>query len=127
MKATDLRIGNSIMINRSIIPQIGYSVIMDFYLKQKGVDNNYLNNLTFEPIPLTEQTLLSFKGFKRRQEGFIGIHLRSGIWLEVNLKTKRTILFHNDTYTALKHVTHVHTLQNVYFFNKLTGEELTIQ
>lgn len=120
MKATELRIGNSILINGEIVKEIGYGVITDFYQQRKGIKNPYLNTLKFEPIQLTEDWLIKF-GFYLHENrprpiygnnSFIFIYKQDGI-------------FWSDLMHGTMEIKSVHQLQNLFF--ALTGEELKLR
>jgi hypothetical protein len=121
IKANELRIGNYILINGSIV-RIGYGVIQDVYQKNKGIRNQYLNTLTHEPIPLTPEILekAGFKFYEKSEmyekDDFMDLH----------------ILYDNAGYCIKDYelniwspnILYLHQLQNLYF--ALTGEELEI-
>lgn len=62
-------------------------------------------------------------GFKKREDGFLGIMIERGVWLEINLKTKRTIIYSSDgKFIDLKYAKTTDRLKQIY--NGLTGKEL---
>jgi len=138
MKATELRIGNLIQLNKKwfeknpglsktekiiSIDSIGF----DYLLPENYKINGYnIGNL--EPIPLTEEWLLKFgwlwneetKSYEKYPNGDARMHL-----------AKRPV---NGSYTMFNYVLkaqiaeriwYVHQLQNLFF--ALTGEELEIK
>ena len=113
IQASELRIGNYVYDNLGGILQI------------KGISTD--SDLShIHPIPLTEQILLDCV-FEQTLDGFVGIKITSGIYLEINLITERTILFSkkNLKYIDLRNIEHLHDLQNLYF--ALTKKELHIK
>jgi hypothetical protein len=112
MKANELRVGNLFQDEEGIFPiTVTYFNFLELNLK------------TTEPIILTEEWLLKF-GFEKTTDGFLRIKTRKrGVFLEINLKTKRFILF-NSFFIELLFLKNVHQLQNLYF--ALIGEELKI-
>jgi len=84
---------------------------------------SFIPNGEYEPIQLTQEWLLQL-GFKETAEDFLSIKTKKkGVYLEINLKTKRTILF-DKGYVELVFTKHVHQLQNLYF--ALTNKELIL-
>lgn len=62
-------------------------------------------------------------GFKPRPEGFLGIYVGKSVWLELNLKTRQTLLFSEDgNVIHLKHAEDVNRVKELY--NGLTGKKL---
>jgi hypothetical protein len=114
MKATELRIGNWVKQPNGIIEVFTVSDSDD-----EGDINSYLED-EIEPIPLTEEWLVSF--------GFIDD--------KITFELKGFMLgwYRNDEFYYLPtnqinvrnkiQIKYVHQLQNLYF--ALTGEELTI-
>ena len=117
MKATELRIGNSIIINGTVIDEIGYSVIMDFYLKQKGIKTDYLNLLTFDPIPLTKEWT------DRIPQKQIDALKNFGVLVIDYLGHRRQFEIAGIGYNVV--YDYVHQIQNL--FQGLVGEELTFK
>lgn len=125
MKASELRIGNSIKINGQIIESIGYMVIMDLAQINKGITNDYLKNLKHEPILLTEEILLEF-GFTKGLFGHYHFTLANGFSrLSIFGLTRIELCNTSGTMWGYVGCTYLHQLQNLYF--ALTGEELTIK
>jgi hypothetical protein len=113
MKATELRIGNLLLLPNNQPVEISIDSIKEI---KSGIH-------PYEFIPLTEKWLLRF--------GFTF----NGDWLQLDFFPRMGIRFYNgnyaecdiiqdDKYIAFKngHVQYVHQLQNLYF--ALTGEEL---
>lgn len=130
IQANELRIGNSVFINGEICPSIGYSVIMDVAMKERGVKNEYLDSLTFEPIPITEELIVKYGFEKERSLEDVFVKVR-------NENSSPFILFSPNAYVAkynnikdfyfnierhIVTITHIHQLQNLYF--AITKEEL---
>jgi len=128
MRPNELRIGSRIKCygENSEITLIGTEVVSAKYDGENGKISVIFSNPTLQSIPLTEEWLLNF-GFKKSSEGFFSIKTnKRSINLEINLKTKRTILFNNlnKSYVDLMASKYVHQLQNLYF--SLTEKELTL-
>jgi hypothetical protein len=125
IQANELRIGNYYMF--ADCEGIVYRSVKEIKHNQFGLQSDY-DGVNFEickPIILNEEWLLKF-GFKESDEGFMKIKTRKkSIYLEINLRDKRTILFSsNHYYNDIYHVKYIHELQNLYF--ALTQKELKI-
>ena len=121
MKATELRIGNSVLLDTgSTLPSIHDIKPLDIAQLSDGMPKGCI----VEPIPLTEEWLLKF--------GFEGD--KSKIWFTNNLISINP----SKGYIHLEHsddsdqwitldicCEHVHQLQNLYF--ALTSTELILQ
>jgi len=125
MKATELRIGNLIHVAYDgINPKTKLKKVNLTTLS--GALRDY-NNISYKPIPLTEEWLLKF-GFYRVENGYYGsMPYNKPCWIKFSF----TILIWDDgTFvydwnggnTILKSV---HQLQNLHF--ALKGKELTIK
>jgi hypothetical protein len=129
MKANELRIGNLVIYEQTthfitLVDRLGF--IETRWLNQNIDESDYRCSIgAIKPIPITEEWLLKF-GFKESDEGFMKIKTRKkSIYLEINLRDKRTILFSsNHYYNDIYHVKYIHQLQNLYF--SLTQKELTL-
>lgn len=112
MKANELRIGNYVIDNLGGI------------LKIKGVnENSTLSHV--KGIKLNEEWLFKFC-FKKASENFLSIKTKKRFSnLEINLKTKRAIIFGLHSFKDVVFPEYVHELQNLYF--ALTHEELIIK
>lgn len=121
MEASELRIGNQILVN-GVPVVVGYGIITDLYQKNKGIKNNYLDTLTFAPIPLTEEWFLR-AGFKKESlELPIEIFDVNNVFNWHEEDGGMVITF--GYYGRIK-IQYFHQLQNLYF--ALTGQELTIK
>lgn len=155
MKATELRIGNLVLINGEVCP-VGYSAICEVAQKEKGVVisafHTKLDSVKFEPIPLTEKWVLENTEF-RLYETITYEHVGTGtrtkcrkyampdpdaefdnyefsIMFVVDPDTDefRNVQFHcygHDISGGNIQKDSVHRLQNTY--HTVTGEELTIE
>jgi hypothetical protein len=126
IKANELRIGNYILINGSIV-RIGYGVIQDVYQKNKGIRNQYLNTLTHEPIPLTPEILEKAGFVKNPKNESFDLSIRGMGIIVIDDQDHSFTIFdnHKDVgFTSASKQISVHQLQNLYF--ALTGEELDI-
>jgi len=138
MEAKDLRIGNLIGLNgKAPVLTVCNEIIK--YIDETGASEKY------QPIPLTEKWLKKIKEIYLEQKiepydnkyaGFLKIneniglcfsnnHINSSevdVYLQVKMNDKEgnRILIRLD-------IKYVHQLQNYYYCNKLTGEELTIK
>ena len=143
MRASELRIGNLLQSDTNKIIKIVGVVKKDiyYYHNKKNLYVLELNNLNFQPIPLTEEWLLKM-GFEKSQEQWYTIKYFTDcdlateqMAISYNLSSNRCAVFdaieETDIVNILsypiytsKRVLYVHTLQNVFF--ALTGEELII-
>ena len=122
MKAEELRIGNSIIINGDVVNNIGWGVIKDVSDKNIGFKDCYLDILKHEPIPLTEEWLESF-GFINQDDKMYELSYDQfdfECYYSYSGGTWNSRL--NEVDLVIKYV---HQLQNLYF--TLTGEELKIK
>lgn len=123
MKAKDLRIGSIISINGEPIKGgISYTVIQDVSMKERRLKNAYLDLITHEPIPITEQWLMDF-GFEyakmeRWMKGAFCLHF------DYNEDSIKRFYYCPDTLPDI-YIEHVHQLQNLY--HSLTGKELILK
>jgi len=114
MKANELRIGNWVYCNHSLMR---VNKIEDTIF---GIIGGGTELKIYQPIPLTEEWLLKF--------GFLKV---AGLWSYNN--GNQEFVFNEDhisviiegQWMSLNHIKNVHQLQNLYF--ALTGEELTIK
>lgn len=111
MKPKELRIGN-------YVNWINTKEQDALFLIEEIKQLNYHD--CFQPIPLTEEWLLKFR-FKETKEAKTIKWFNKGK-LDIVLSDENFIVF---DYLVLKHIKHVHQLQNLYF--ALTGEELQIK
>ena len=102
MKASELRIGNSIMQDDDFV----FVTLWRLELMEK-------NKLEYKPIPLTEEWLFKF-GFEKAYE--------TCYQYKDFILNDKFIMMDIDITIQLKYV---HQLQNLY--HSLTGEELTIK
>ncbi|GAB6121006.1 hypothetical protein [Dysgonomonas termitidis] len=141
MKSNELRIGNSILFLGEIVSEIGYGVIQDMAMKEKGVRNEYLDKLVFEPIPLTKDILLKCGLTKHNDPetryDYLHLHVQGStardsshirFYIEDNgsIIWKGWIFNQNQVDFFIPYdLKYLHQLQNLYF--SLTGEELKVQ
>jgi len=115
MKASELRIGNSIMQDDELV----FVTWWRLELMEK-------NKIEYNPISLTEEWLLKF-GFKYKKwdDHFI---IKNGDYFNSIKKYDDSWHYNTDESEAtcyyLTTIKYIHQLQNLYF--ALTGEELTI-
>jgi hypothetical protein len=108
MKASELRIGNSIMQDDDLV--------FVTWWRLELMENN---KIEYKPIPLTEEWLIEFRFRKNKYD--IRYWYYHGF--KVKFNSKREITFRvSGVWYKIKYV---HQLQNLYF--ALTGEELTIK
>jgi hypothetical protein len=116
MKAESLRIGNWVAINDNIyqVDVIDYNQVIE--IERGIVELKYV-----QPIPLTEEWLLKFGYTKvKEKSGTRGIYCNGNHFLILS--------YGGNVYTiGRKLIGEVHTLQNVYYYHKLTGEELKLK
>ena len=113
MKANELRIGNLVMIDGSIIKT------------SSGVIYNCVRNENcYKPIPLTEEWLLKF-GFKYddQEKEFLGLPVLSITFYSDCSNNFSTVEF-NVRNSRVK-IKYVHQLQNLYWC--LTNKELILK
>lgn len=132
MKASELRIGNLVMIKNDLLPETNGKIYRVLGIEEKNdyefeestgvvslcpINPDWRRYNQFdefvEPIPLTEEWLLKF-GFKKRYKAFA-----KGDFTFIEnsgMAYKLSIVDNMPKY--------VHQLQNLYF--ALTGEELTL-
>ncbi len=131
LKANELRIGNSVIINGTVIHEIGYSLIADVYQINIGISNSYLKTLKPEPIPLTEEWLVKLGG----KIGDNEIYNDSFYCFEFDnmaifVSVIGVVVIARSKYDSKSvkldiQFKHVHTFQNLV--HALTGNELTIK
>lgn len=127
MKSNELRIGNSILMNGEVVHNIGYAVIMDVHQINKGVKNEYLNTVKYEPIPLSEKRLLEF-GFEPKydsENNNIDFYSPEGglYVVQLHVEVNDFIFYDCDGGIGVR-IEYVHQLQNLYFC--LVGDELMV-
>lgn len=123
MKAKDLRIGNSIMINGEVVENISYIVISDLAQIENNVKNQYLNSLNHKPIKINEEWLIRH-GFKEKENLLVlEIHNYSGSYLCFNKFSRQVRLVDsNGLFLTHDKLRYVHQVQNLYYF--LRNKEL---
>ena len=123
----DIHFHNVLQINN------GSLCFDDFYGDAEDSEYDCVNILEVEPIKITTSWLeeVGFKfvirnmwelkidfytklQFYNNQDDFITLHI----------KNYQDMEFKSETYTYLKHIRHIHEIQNLYF--ALTGSELTV-
>lgn len=119
MEANELRIGN--LINVISTNKVFESFITDAkgydLIRCEEKDFNYWN---YEPIPLSEKWLSDFGFIQTNESEEVEWYNLNGFEIAIHEE-------HGDVYfvyqhMVLRHIVHVHQLQNLYF--ALTGEEL---
>lgn len=134
MKANELRIGNLFKYSdNAIIKPEKRGVISSIIADDISFLAHSYNENLIEPIPLTEEWLLSF-GFDKKESStsslwHIGINyitkdfLFDLVWLEnpETINAPNAPFYRNGMHTIF----YVHQLQNLYF--ALTGKELTLK
>ncbi|CAB4128101.1 hypothetical protein UFOVP104_16 [uncultured Caudovirales phage] len=133
IKSNELRIGNLVDMCgvkeiHSIIKTTNGSFKLEINEKRSsGVSVSEMcpiESLSLKPIPLSNVWLVRF-GFKLSEEGFLKIKTKKRkTYLEVNIKTKRTIVISGHYFNDFVNINYVHQLQNLYF--SLTGVELEL-
>lgn len=118
MDVRELRMGNFVQ---------NYYIKRPYRIDADGIKHcDELNKMTefqnssYTPIPLTEEWLIDF-GFKevKPKEGVLMAFKKDSIRIEISHS--------GNFYYKNKSLPYVHLLQNVYYFNELTGEELTLK
>jgi hypothetical protein len=118
MEARDLRIGNKLDGGEVVAIHKSYFTIYDGYSTWNS--NMMVDDWTGgEPIPLTPDELMKLGfTFLKRKSGTQGIYSNG----KMNVQLSNS----GNVYTSRgKLIPYVHTLQNVYYYHLLTGEELT--
>lgn len=131
MEAKELRIGNYIDLNGTIVKVAGVDAkkMVKHYLPEtKQVVSKMENRVSnFKPVPITEEWLFKL-GFEVKTQVATRCPfeclVKSGVSLITN--SKKLIRFGYSGYcgSGEKEIKHVHQLQNLYF--ALTGKELEI-
>jgi hypothetical protein len=126
MKANELRIGNLVIDRKGQICKV--ERIEKEFEECKILSNTALTHLPVEPIPLTEEILVNWCGFKKGILFDTILYLSNANW-HISLKDSVYQLNYkenpkNQWIPVCINLKHVHQLQNLYF--ALTGEELTI-
>jgi hypothetical protein len=129
MKPNELRIGNLVYHNGSVIE---VENVIDFCINM--IFNNYSGSREdqidieeIEPIPLNEEWLLKFGAIN--MSGWTGLKFDFEVWDEkaeytFELMDGILTLYHFDNRLKKIETPYVHQLQNLYF--AMTGEELKI-
>jgi hypothetical protein len=131
IEAKDLRIGNNFQNDEgNILTCFGVAPVDD----SDQFNIWYGNELGFilleeeaKPIPLTEEWLIKFVYFLILTDEPKLYHIKSKLTNKINsaIYSKGGKFYSNFLYE--KEIKYVHTLQNYYYFDVLTGEELTIK
>lgn len=128
LRAQDLRIGN--LVHYKVFDEVSgdesneENIIDSQDIEQIWQLNRSGGSGAYSAITITESHLKTF-GFNKSDEGFVRIKTkRRHYFLEVNIKSKRCIIFCKNDYSELLFTKYVHQLQNLYF--ALTGNELTL-
>ncbi len=118
MKASELRIGNYILLDGDEIMVTGVNGSIVYWMD--GYDVTALSGSKIEGIYMTEERALKL-GFKKRKEQDIITYYKSGFVICFNTKHHITCTYKG---AFLRNVSFIHELQNLYF--ALTGDELII-
>lgn len=124
MNEKDIRIGNSLLLYGEAVKvtEIGFKND-DYYLRIEGKKNGYYID-QFEPIELSEDTLLN-NGFKKRGMFWFDLYLDEITKLTLGWHPDGRIDFEmsiNKICFDISHIKYLHQLQNLYF--TLTNKEL---
>ena len=133
MNANELRTGNLLSnpIFRATVKVHGIVWYNSEEAHRINIGSSVVELETLFPIPLTEEWLIKF-GFTADEQSWfhkkIQAHSFKRNSVSFNTEDNKCIIscrgFEEVTQVELKHIKHVHSLQNLYF--ALTGEELTI-
>jgi len=139
MKASELRIGNYVMIKNELLPNYKNQPLIVTSIQQRN-DRDFPNSKSviscyvdkhnsvsqfdefIRPIQLTEEWLLKF-GFVKDLENNIYLNVNSNAFL--CWQNNRIELLDDENNKCISFCNYVNQLQNLYF--ALTGEELTIK
>jgi hypothetical protein len=134
MKASELRIGNYVMIKNELLPNYKNQPLIVTSIQQRN-DRDFPNSKSviscyvdkynsvsqfdefIRPIPLTEDIVIDL--------GLNAVELENGEWFYQNSKFRLNKNYAGFYYSKNLNIKYVHQLQNLYF--ALTGEELTIK
>lgn len=119
----ELRIGNWLTDNRNGKHFNIGSIKSNFY--DVSVNEMYLGFI--DPIPLTHEILEKCGFEKHGRWNYLVIYEESidNTFIEFDCDLNEVSLFLNNESLTMKHIKHVHQLQNLIF--ALTGEELNIE
>lgn len=121
MKATELRIGNTVDYRLQKNPiTIEAKDLLEFEKKPQDVIETI-----FLPIPLDESCLVKF-GFKKMAKGFM-LNIPTGgendnYFISMSSESGIIVNYLTNDYWSSNNIEYVHQLQNIYF--ALTSEEL---
>lgn len=127
MKTNELRIGNKVLndnVENTIIGILQENInIVNLKTQQGNIINANINLI--KPIELTEEWLIKFRfRYLRETERWVIGKLKAPRYkYELELFIFEGKFYFNDLFREIKYV---HILQNVYYFNLLTGKELEI-
>jgi hypothetical protein len=123
MRASDLRIGNLIHVDKEV-----FIVDMNDSCGVLSIDKRGLVRLdNCTPILLTEKWFINFRFKLDEDEGDVKCYQKGRFCVKIvdDLDFYSCMkMYEGNEYWFLKHLTFVHELQNLYF--ALTGEELTL-
>lgn len=129
MKANELRIGNLLQDNSSLLLEVvglcNFKILRTPPIVCRALDEDTIKEIgvvpeDIRPIPLTEKWLLKF-GFVNNWNGFS----KYGYWKDdFKIISAGNSVFYTIINGKETEIKYVHQLQNLYF--ALTGEELTI-
>lgn len=114
MKAQELRIGNWV--------EGEYGSTEPFQVDANDISKVYYGGYELDPIPLTEEWLLTF-GFEKPAHSWICDKFHLSEWDDYPLNW--CVALNKNNAILVDKLKYVHQLQNLYF--ALTGEELEIK
>jgi len=118
---SELRVGNLVLNEDGIIHEIHGIDSISITSRKPNIaepfENAHIHR--YVPVSLTEERLVNFGFVKVKAiSGVICAYKKGGI--RINISNSGNFYWKN------KPVPYVHLLQNIYYFNELTGEELKI-
>ena len=121
MKASELRIGNLVLLDTGFCPPFPHKIMAEDLAKWDKIPTG----AKVEPIEITQEWLKKF-GLGQSNDHEMQKDIREDLAIQFDYHFKRCYLFVDTdldcTCIFLEHIKYVHQLQNLYF--ALTGEEL---
>jgi hypothetical protein len=137
LKASDLRIGNLLQDESSIILKVvglsNFRVLRTPSVVCEALNDQVLREIDIlpgeaRPIPLSETILKEWRGFKEVPREGLQIELpnlpNKRLYIPMDNESEARIIWHSNILTIAKGISCLHQLQNLYF--ALTGQELTV-
>lgn len=127
------KIENDIHFHNVLEIQNGSLSFDDFYGDAEDSEYEAVNILEVEPIKITTSWLemLGFKFVVRNMWELkvdfytkLQFYNNQDDYITLHIKNYKDMKFESETYTYLKHIKHIHEIQNL--FHSLTGRELTV-